>query len=189
VAAVAASPCPPPPCVRHPLPLPLWWHGWWQGWWQWQWKIAIVVKKEGGTSIKANADGNGMDEDVEGSKIKYRKIKYLLSYFMPSSPPTLPSLGPCSHASCLPQLVGMLPLVFRHLRLLLCHRILSDGASTCPPLIALLPLVVPLFFSGAAASCPPRLFVVSPLIMPPPPVCLCLHLSLHHRLSSCLSLS
>ncbi len=97
-------------------------------------------------------------------------------------PLTLPILHPCSHASCLPQLVAVLPLVLRCLP--------SDGASICPPLIALPPLIIPLFFSGALASRPPRLFVVSPLVTPPPPVGLCLYLSLHRRLisrSSCIS--
>jgi hypothetical protein len=46
-----------------------------------------------------NVYGNGMDEDGEGPRIKYRKIEYLLLNFMPLLPPTLPSLRPCSHAS------------------------------------------------------------------------------------------
>ncbi len=81
--------------------------------------------------------------------------------------------------SCLPQLVFVLPLFLRPLP--------SGGASICLPLVALPPLVEPLFFYGVLASCPLRLFVVSPLVMPlipPPPVCLCLSLSLHRRLSS-----
>jgi hypothetical protein len=82
----------------------------------------------------------------------------------------------------LPQLVVILPLV-------LC-RLLSGGASIFPPLVALPHLIVFLFFSGALASCQPRLFVVLPLVMLLPPVRLCLRLSLHHRLSlhpSCIS--
>jgi hypothetical protein len=63
----------------------------------------------------------------------------------------------------------------------------SSGASTCPLLIAPPPLVVPLFFSGAHASRPPRVFVMSPLVMPPPPICLHLCLSLHLHLSLCPS--
>ncbi len=35
-------------------------------------------------ALKANANSDGMDEDGEGPKIKYRKIKYLLLHFMPS---------------------------------------------------------------------------------------------------------
>jgi hypothetical protein len=96
--------------------------------------------------------------------------------FTPSLPPLLPILHPHSHASCLPQLVVKLPLVLR--------RRLSSGATICPPLVTLPPLVVPLFFSsGALPSCPLRMFVVSPLMTPPPPVCLCLRLSLHRPLS------
>ncbi len=116
-----------------------------------------------------------MNEDGEGSKIKYRKITSLLLNFILSLPPTLPSLRPYSHASCLPQLVVVLPLVLRHLP--------SGCASICPPFIALPPLIVPLFFSGALASCPPRPFVMSPLVMLLPPVCLRLHLSSHRCLS------
>ncbi len=103
---------------------------------------------------------------------------------MPSLPPPLLSFCHCSHASRLPKLVVLLPLVLRYLTFLSCHCLLSSGASTCPPLIALLPLVVPLFFSGAVASHPPRLFFMSPLVTLPPPVCLHLCFSLHHRLSS-----
>ncbi len=95
--------------------------------------------------------------------------------FTPSLPPLLLSLCPCSHASFLPQLVVVLPLVLR--------RLPSGGASIRPPLVAPPPLVIPLFFSGALASCPPWLFVVSSLMMPPPPICLCLRLSLHCHLS------
>jgi hypothetical protein len=116
-----------------------------------------------------------MNEDGEGSKIKYRKITSLLLNFILSLPPTLPSLH-------LPQLVVMLPLVL--------HRLPSGCASICPPFIALPPLVVPLFFSGALASCPPRPFVMSPLVTLPPPVHLCLRLSSHRCLSlrpSCIS--
>jgi hypothetical protein len=116
-----------------------------------------------------------MDEDGEGPKIKHRKIKYQLLNFTPSLPQTLPSLCPHPHASCLPQLVVLLPLVLCHLP--------PGGASICPPLGTPPPLVVPLFFSGALTSCLPWLFVVSPLVMPPPPVHLCLCLSLYHRLS------
>jgi hypothetical protein len=65
--------------------------------------------------LKANTDGNGLDEDSEGQKIKYGKIKYLLLHFMPLLPPTLPSLHPHSHASLLPWLVVMLPLVLHRL--------------------------------------------------------------------------
>ncbi len=107
--------------------------------------------------------------------------------FMQSLPPTLPSLCPLSHASCVTQLVVMLPLVLCRLSFLSCHRLPSGGASTSPPLVAPLSLVVPPFFSGAIASCPPRLFVVSPLVMPPPPACMHLCLSLYHRLSLCPS--
>jgi hypothetical protein len=128
---------------------------------------------------KANGNSHGMEEDGEGLKIKYRKVKYLLLNFTPSLPPTLPSLHPCSHASCLPQLVVMMPLV-------LC-RLPSGGASICPPLVAPPHLVVPLFFSGALASCLPWLFVLSPLMTLPLPVRLCLRLSLHRHLSLCPS--
>ncbi len=76
-----------------------------------------------------------------------------------------------------------MPLILRCLIFLSCHRLPSGGASTCPPLVVLQLPIVPLFFSCAVVSCLPRLFVMSPLIMPPPPVCLRLHLSLHHRLS------
>jgi hypothetical protein len=96
--------------------------------------------------------------------------------FTPLLPPTLLSLRPCSHAFSLPQLVVVLPLVLPYLP--------SGGTSICPPLVALPPLVVPLFFSGVLASLPPWLFVMSLLIMPPPPVCLRLHLSSHCHLSS-----
>jgi hypothetical protein len=123
-----------------------------------------------------------MDEDGEGPKIKHRKITYLLLNLTPLPPPTLPSLRPHSHASCLPQLVLALPLV-------LC-RLPSGGVSICPPLVAPPPLIVPLFFSGVLASCLPQLFVMSPLVMPLPPVHLRLFLSSHCRLSlrpSCIS--
>jgi hypothetical protein len=106
---------------------------------------------------------------------------------MPSLPPTLPSLCPCSHASCLTWLVAMLPLVLGCLSFLPRHCLLFGGASTYPPLFVPLPLVVPLFFSGALTSHLPRLFVVSPLITLPPPVCLHLCFSLHCRLSFCPS--
>jgi hypothetical protein len=85
---------------------------------------------------------------------------------MPSSPPTLPSLHPHSFAFRLPRLVVMLPFVLHHLRFLSCHCLPSGGASTCPLLVVSLPLVVPLFFSGAVTSRPPQLFVVSPLVTP-----------------------
>ena len=65
------------------------------------------------TMLQANSTGDGMDEDGEGPKIKYRKIKYLLLHFMPSLPLTLPSLCPYSHASCLLRLAVALPLVLR----------------------------------------------------------------------------
>ncbi len=120
--------------------------------------------------------------------MKYRKIKYLLVlHFMPLLPPTLPSLRPYSYASRLPRLVVMLPLVLRRLSLLSRHCLLSGGASTCPLLVVPPPLIMPLFFSSALASCPPRLFVVSLLVLPLPPVCLHLCLSLHCRLLWCPS--
>jgi hypothetical protein len=128
-----------------------------------------------------------MDEDGEGPKIKFRKIKYLLLHFTPLLPLTLPSLHPCSHVSCLPQLVAVLPLVLQPLSFLSCHHLPSGGASICPPLVVPLPLIVPLFFSGALASHPPRRFVLSSLVMPTPPIHLCLRLSLHLGLSSCPS--
>jgi hypothetical protein len=109
---------------------------------------------------------------------------------MPSLPQTLPSLRPHSHASCLPHLVVMLPLVLCRFSFSSCHRLPFGGASTCPLLVVLLLPVVPLFFSGVLASRPPRLFVVSPLMMPFPPICLYLRLSLHCCLSlrpSCVS--
>jgi hypothetical protein len=99
--------------------------------------------------------------------------------FMPSLPPTLPSHFPCSHTSCLPWLAVMLPLVLRCLSFLSLYRLLSSGASTCPPLVVLSPLVLPLFFSGVVATCLPRLAVMSPLVMPPPSIRLHLHLSSH----------
>jgi hypothetical protein len=102
-------------------------------------------------------------------------------------PLTLPSLCSCSHASCLPQLVVVLPLVLRRLGFSSPHRLLSGGASICPPLILPPPLVVPLFFSGALASRPPRQFVVFPLVTPLPPVSLRLCLSSHCCLSLCPS--
>ncbi len=104
---------------------------------------------------------------------------------MSSSPPTLPSLRPRSHASCLPWLAVLLPLVlcplllmprppiWQRLHLSTSH---CTAASCCAPLS-----------SGAGASRPPWLFVLSPLVMPPPPVRLCLHFSLHPHLSLCLS--
>ncbi len=131
---------------------------------------------------KANGISDGMDEDGEGQKIKYRKITYLLLNFTQLLPLTLPSLRPCFHASCLPWLVVVLSLV-------LC-RLPSGGATIFPPLIAPPPLVMPLFFSGALPSCLPWLFVMSPLINLPPPIRLRLHLSLHRGLSlrpSCIS--
>jgi hypothetical protein len=48
---------------------------------------------------------------MKAQKIKYQKIKYLLLHFMLLSPPTLLSLCPHSHASRLPRLVIVLPLV------------------------------------------------------------------------------
>jgi hypothetical protein len=129
--------------------------------------------------LKANGNGDGMDEDGESLKIKYRERKYLLLKFTPSSPLTLPSLHPCSHASCLPQLVVMLPLVLCHLP--------SGGASICPPLVAPPHLVVPLFFSGALTVHLPRLFLVSSLVTLPPPIRLCLRLSSHRCLLLCPS--
>ncbi len=98
---------------------------------------------------------------------------------MPSLPPTLLSLHPCSHASHLPWLVVVLPLVLHHLSFLSCHCLLYSGASTCLPLVAPLPLVMPLLFSSAVASCQARLFVISSLVTTPPPIRLCLHLSSH----------
>ncbi len=106
---------------------------------------------------------------------------------MPSLPLTLLSLHPCSHASCLPWLAFKLPLVLRRLSFLSRHHLLSSGASTCPPLVTPLPLVLPLFFSGAVASCLPRLFVVSPLVTLLPSLYLRLRLSLHCHLSLQLS--
>jgi hypothetical protein len=102
---------------------------------------------------------------------------------MPLLPPTLPSLGPHSHASCLPWLVVVLPLVLHHLSFLSRYRLPSGGASTCPLLVPLPPLIVPLIFSGVVASRLPRLFVVSPLFTLLLPVCLRLCLSLHRHLS------
>jgi hypothetical protein len=109
---------------------------------------------------------------------------------MPSLPPTLPSLRPCSHASCLPQLVVVLPLVLCCLSFLSCHRLPSGSASTCPSLVVLPHLVMPIFFTGVLASHQPKLFVMSPLVMPLPLICLHLHLTLHRHLSlrpSCVS--
>jgi hypothetical protein len=109
---------------------------------------------------------------------------------MPSLPPTLPSLRTCSHASHLPRMVVVLPLVLSPLSFSSRHHLLSVVASTCPPLIAPLPPAVPLFISGVLASRPPWLFVLSPLITLLPPVRLHLPLSLHHHLSlhpSCVS--
>ena len=42
-----------------------------------------------------------------------------------------------------------------HLSFLSCLRLPSGGASTSPPLVASPPLIVPLFFSSALASCSP----------------------------------
>jgi hypothetical protein len=90
-------------------------------------------------------------------------------HFMPSSPPTLPSLCPHSHTSCLPQLAVVLPLVLRCLSFLSCHRLPSNGISTYPPLAMPPPLPVPpLFF-----------LVQSPLVCPG---CLLCHLSSRQRL-------
>ncbi len=138
--------------------------------------------------MKASGDKDGMGEDDEGPKINYRKIKYLLLHFMPLSPPTLLSLCLHSHASCLTLLVAVFPLVLCCLSFLTCHCLPSGGTSTCPLLVAPPPLVVLLFFSGALASCPPRLFVLSSLITPLPPVRLRLHLSLHHCRAPLVSL-
>jgi hypothetical protein len=118
-----------------------------------------------------------------GPKTRYRKIKYLLLNFMPLLPSTLPSLRPCSHASRLPRLGVMLPLVLRRVSFSSSHHLPFGGTFTCPPLIVLPPLFVPLFFSCAVASHPPQLFVVSPLVMPPLPICQRLHLSLHRCFS------
>ncbi len=106
---------------------------------------------------------------------------------MLSLPPTLKNLCPCSHASCLPRLAVVLPLVLCHLSFLLHHCLPSSSAPACPPLAVPLPLILPLFFSGAVASCLPRLVVVSPLITPPSSIRLNLCLSLHHHLSLCPS--
>jgi hypothetical protein len=97
---------------------------------------------------------------------------------MSSLPPALPSLRPHSRASCLPRLAVVLPLVLCRLSFSSRHRLPSGGASTRPP------LVVPLFFSGAIASRPPPLFVMSPLVTPLPPIRQCLCLSYHLRLLS-----
>jgi hypothetical protein len=37
--------------------------------------MTTVINIEGGTRLKADAIGDGMDEDGEGPKTKYRKIK------------------------------------------------------------------------------------------------------------------
>jgi hypothetical protein len=108
-------------------------------------------------------------------------------HFMPSSPPILPSICPCSHASCLPHLAVVLPHVLRCLSFLSRHCLLPSGTSICPPLVALLPLFLPLIFAGVIASCLPWLVVVSPLITPLPSVCMRLCLSSHRRLSLCPS--
>ncbi len=103
---------------------------------------------------------------------------------MPLLPPSLPGLCPCSCVSCLPLLAVVLPLVLHHLSFLSRHRLPSGGTSTCPPLVTLLPLVLPLLFSGMVSSCLHRLFVASPLVtLLPPPIRLRLRLSLHRRLS------
>jgi hypothetical protein len=114
-------------------------------------------------------------------------IGLLMLHFMQLLPPTLPSLCPHSHASCLPQLAVMLPLVLHPLSLLSCHRLLSSAAFPCPPLATWLPLVLPLFFSGAVASCLTWMVVVSPLVTLLPSIHLCLCLSLHRHLSLCPS--
>jgi hypothetical protein len=114
---------------------------------------------------------------------------------MPSLPPTLLSLHPHSHASRLPWLVVLLPLVLCPLSFSSRHRLLFGGASTCSHLVMPPPLVVPLYFSGVLASRPLqlqstcastshctaashhaplvsliRLVVALPLIMPMPPI-------------------
>ncbi len=168
-------------------------------------KTTAVTAMAGGTNndqLKAirgsgrNGGGGGSGDGGNGNRNsnsngnKYRKIKCSLLHFTPSSPPTLPSLCPCSHVSHLPQLVFVLPLVLCHLSFLSRHRLPSSGASIYPPIVVLPPLVMPFFFSGAHASHPPQLFVVSPHIMPPPPDRLYLCLSLNHHLSlrpSCIS--
>jgi hypothetical protein len=122
-----------------------------------------------------------MDEDDEGPKITCRKIKYLLLHFMPLLPTTLPSLCPHSHASCLPWLVVVLPLVLHRLSCSSCHHLPSVGTSTCPLLIVPMSLVVPLFFSGELASCPAQLFLCHLLS------CHRLHLSSHCHLLLCPS--
>jgi hypothetical protein len=104
---------------------------------------------------------------------------------MPLSPPTLPTLCTCFRASHLSWLVIVLPLVLCHLSFLSCHHLQSSSTSTCSPLITPPHLIVPLFFSGAVTSCPPWLFVLSPLIMPPPPIRLRLCLSLRPSCASC----
>ncbi len=81
----------------------------------------------------------------------------------------------------------MLPLVLHCLSTLSRHRLPSGGTSPCPLLAMPLPLSVPLCFSGALASHLPWLFVVSPLVMPLPPICLCLCLSLCPSCASCLA--
>ncbi len=59
-AAVAASTHPPSLCMSRPLPLPSWWLA--QAW-------AVGGRQNGGApASKANADGDGMDEDGEGPK-------------------------------------------------------------------------------------------------------------------------
>ena len=75
-----------------------------------------------------------MDEGSEGPKIKYRNRKYLSTFYYLSS------------LQCLSSSRAGLPLV-------LC-RLSRHGRSP--------PLIVPFLISGAAASYPHRLFVVSP---------------------------
>jgi hypothetical protein len=106
---------------------------------------------------------------------------------MPSLPLTLLSFHPCSHASCLPQLVVMLPVILRCLSFLSRNCLLSGGASTCPPLVAPPPLfIAPLLLW---CTCLLSALAIGPVTSPqlPPPICLHLRLSLHHCLSSCPS--
>jgi hypothetical protein len=93
---------------------------------------------------------------------------------MPLLPLTLPSLRPHSHASRLPWLDIVLPLVLCHLSFSSCHCLLSGGTSTCPTLIASPPLV-----------CPSSSLVCLPLVSSSSLSC-CL-LSCHRIQSACAS--
>ncbi len=92
--------------------------------------------------MKANANGDGMDEDGEGPKIKYRKIKYSLPHFCAivasdsaESSSLSSALAGCHVASCPPPpqlLIMSLPPFRQCLHLSTSH---CASASRCVPLL------------------------------------------------------